>query len=76
MAESGENPFECKILARQALRMRGHGSGEDSNFTQLYILWEKDNKRLKAWSTERKINEYVHSTFQNEMMQLIALRVL
>ena len=27
------------FLARQAFRLRGHGSGEDSNFTQLYILW-------------------------------------
>ena len=27
-----------KLLARQALPLRGHGSEEDSNFTQLYIL--------------------------------------
>ena len=51
--------------------MRGHGSGEDSNFTQLYILWEEDNEGLKAWRTEKKINKYVHSTIQNEMMQII-----
>ena len=33
-----------KVLARQVLPLRGHGSGEDSNFTQLYILQEEDNK--------------------------------
>ena len=27
------------FLARQAFLLRGHGSGEDSNFTQLYIIW-------------------------------------
>ena len=56
--------------------MRGHGSGEDSNFTQLYILQEEETEGLKAWRTEKKINKYVHSTIQNEMMQIMALRVL
>ena len=65
-----------KFLARQALPLRGHGSGEDSKFTQIYILREEYNQRLKAWRTEKKINKYVHSTIQNEMMQIMALRVL
>ena len=65
-----------KFLARQALPLRGHGSVEDSNFTQLYILWGEDNETLKAWGTGKKINKYVHSTIQNEMMQIMALRVL
>ena len=56
--------------------MRGHGSGKDSNFTQLYILQEEDNKRFKAWRKGEKINKYVHSTIQNEMTQIMALRVL
>ena len=56
--------------------MRGHVNGEDSNFTQLYILWEEDNKGLKAWRTQKKINKYVHSTIQNEMVQIMALKVL
>ena len=56
--------------------MRGHGSGEDSNFTQLYVLREEDNEGLKAWRTEKNINKYLHSTIQNEMMQIMALRVL
>ena len=65
-----------KFLARQVLPLRGHGSEEDSNFNQLYILPEEDNEGLKAWRTEKKINKYVHSTIQNEMMQIMALRVL
>ena len=56
--------------------MTGHGSGEDFNFVQLYILREEDNEGLKAWRTEKKINRYVHRTIQNEMMQIMALRLL
>ena len=65
-----------RFLARQALPLRDHGSGEDSNFTQLYILREEDNEGLKTWRTEKKINKYVHSTIQNEMMQIMALKIL
>ena len=65
-----------KFLARQVLPLRCHGSGEDSNFNQLYILQEEDNEGLKAWITDKKINKYVHITIQNEMMQIMALRVL
>ena len=56
--------------------MRGHGSGEDSNFTQLYILLEKDNEGLKTWRTEKKINKDVYTIPQNELIQKMALRVL
>ena len=65
-----------KFLARHALPLTGHGSGEDSNFAQLYILREEDNEGLKVWRTEKKISRYVHRTIQNEMMQIMALRVL
>ena len=65
-----------QFLARQALPLRGHGSGEDSNFTQLYILREEDNEGLKTWRTEKKTDKYVHSTIQNEMMQLMTLKIL
>ena len=65
-----------RFLTRQALPLRGHGSGEDSNFMQLYILREEDNEGLKTWRTEKKINKYVHSTIQNEMMQIMALKIL
>ena len=35
-----------------------------------------DNEGLKTWRTEKKINKYVHSTIQNEMMQIMALKIL
>ena len=37
---------------------------------------EENNEGIETWKTEKKINKYVHSTIQNEMMQIIALRVL
>ena len=43
-----------KFLGRQALPSRGHGSGEDSTFTQLYVLQEEENEEFKAWITEKK----------------------
>ena len=60
--------LNVNFLARQALPLRCHENVEDSIFTQLYILWEEDNEGLKAWRTEKKINKYVESTIQNEMM--------
>ena len=51
--------LKVKFLARQDLPLRGHESGEDSNFAQLYILREEDNKGLKTWRPEKKsINMY------------------
>ena len=64
---------DVKFSAPQALPLTGHGSGEDFNFAQLYILWEDGNEGLKAWRTEKKINRYVHRTIQSEMIQIIAL---
>ena len=40
-----------RFLARQALPLRGRDSGEDSNFTQLYILRESDDEGLRTWRT-------------------------
>ena len=37
---------------------------------------EENNEGIGTWKTEKKINKYVHSTIQNEMMQIMALRVL
>ena len=75
MTESAENPFECKIFTETSSSLRGDESEQDSNFFQIYILWEKDNEGLKAWRTEKKINKYVHSAIENEIMQIMALRV-
>ena len=60
-----------KFLARQSLPLRGTGDDCDSDFTQLYLLREKDNPILKAWRTKRKTNKCVHHEIQNEMMKVL-----
>ena len=46
--------WSVRFLPRQALPLQGHGSGEDSKFTQLYILREEDKKKVKTWRIEKK----------------------
>ena len=65
-----------KFLARQSLPLRGTGNDCDSNFTQLYLLREEDNPILKAWCTKRKTNKYVHHEIKNEIMKVMALKML
>ena len=65
-----------KFLARQSLPLRGTGDDCDSNFIQLYLLREEDNPILKAWRTKKKTNKYVHHEIQNEMMKVMALKIL
>ena len=49
----------AKFLAIQALPLRGHGSGEDSNFTQLYSCGKKTTKELRHGRQKKKsINMY------------------
>ena len=64
-----------KFLAHQSLPLRGAGDDCDSNFTQLYLLREEDNPILKAWCTKKQ-NKYVHHEIQNEMMKVMALKIL
>ena len=65
-----------RFLGRQSLPLRGTGKGENSNFTQLYLLREEDFPILKKWRTENKTNKYVHSTIQDSMMKVMALKIL
>ena len=65
-----------KFLARQSLPLRSTGDDCDSNFTQSYLLREKDNPILKAWRTKKKTNKYVLHEIQNEMMKVMALNIL
>ena len=68
--------FNVKFLVRQSLPLHGTGDDCDSNFTQLYLLREEDNPILKAWRTKKKANKYVHHEIQNEMMKVMALKIL
>ena len=65
-----------RFLARQSLPLRGDGDGSNSNFTQLYLLREEDNPILKKWRTEKKTDKYTHHEIQNEMMKVMALKIL
>ena len=65
-----------RFLARQALPMRGDGVGEpNSNFNQLYQLRGEDNPFMKEWIA-RKGSTYTHHDMQNEMLKVMALKVL
>lgn len=65
-----------RFLARQAVPLRGDGKGEpNSNFNQLYHLRAEDNPFLKEW-LKRKGDNYLGHDMQNEMMKVMALKVL
>ena len=50
-----DNIYELFKLVKMSYKpdAKRHGSGEDFNFTQLYILREEDEV-LKAWRTDKK----------------------
>ena len=50
-----DNIYELFKLVKMSYKRdaKRHGSGEDFNFTQLYILREEDEV-LKAWRTDKK----------------------
>ena len=58
-----------RLLARQALPLRGSKDGEQSNFQLLYYLRGEDNPFLRDWLT-RKGDRYIHGEIQNEMMKM------
>ena len=65
-----------RFLARQAIPMRGDGKGEpNSNSNQLYFLRGEDNPFLLEWIT-RKGNKYTSHDIQDEMIKVMALKVL
>ena len=63
------------FLSRQGLAFRGHGSGENSNFTQLLQLRAYDCPDLLTW-LGKKTNEYTSAAIQNECLEAMALHIL
>ena len=53
------------FLARQGLTFRGHGSGIDSNFTQLLQLRSYGCPEILKWMA-KKTNKYTSADMQNE----------
>ena len=64
-----------QFLGRQGLGLRGDESDENSNFMQLLKLRSKDFLKLKEW-LEKKTEKYTSHDIQNELLKLMALRIL
>ena len=63
-----------RFLAHQRCAIRGDQDESDSNFTQLLKLREDDPK-LSHWM-KRKSNKFTSAEMQNEMLEIMALKVL
>lgn len=65
-----------RVLSRQALPLRGDKKDEpNSNFIQMYKLRAEDHPFLLDWM-KRKGDKYMSADIQNEMMKIMALRIL
>ena len=69
-----------RFLARQTLPSRGNwkkevGCEEDSNFHQLNLLRSQDNPAMAAW-LKRKGDTYTSPEIQNEILEIMALKIL
>ena len=65
----------ARFLARQGLAFHGDGEELDSYFTQLIYLRSEDNAKLVEWM-KQKSDKYTSADIQNEMLKVMALRVL
>ena len=63
------------FLARQGLPLRGDGAEDNSNFKQLLLLQAKDNSRILDWIS-KPINTFTSKEIQNEILKLMALKLL
>ena len=69
-----------RFLARQALPLRGNwdtdsASEINSNFYQLLKLRSEENPEISEWLS-RRTEKYTSPMIQNEMLEVLALRVL
>ena len=62
-------------LARQGLALRGHGSVDNSNFTQLLQFRAHDFREILTWMA-KKTNKYTSATMQNECLEVMALYIV
>ena len=65
----------ARFLSRQGLAFRGDGEELDSNFMRLIYLRSEDNTKLVDWM-KQKTDKYTSADIQNEMVKVMALRVL
>ena len=64
-----------RFLARQSCAIRGDGDEGDSNFIQLFKLRGEDDPKVFEWMMKRS-NKYTSHEMQNEMLKVMALKVL
>ena len=64
-----------RFLSRQGLPLRGDGDDTNSNFMQLISLRSEDDNHLTEW-IKQKTDKYTSPEMQNEMVKVMALRVL
>ncbi|XP_014670107.1 PREDICTED: uncharacterized protein LOC106811091, partial [Priapulus caudatus] len=64
-----------RFLAKQALPLRGHGDETHSNFIELLKLRGEDRPGVLDWM-KKKTNKYTSADIQNEVLQIMALKVL
>lgn len=64
-----------RFLARQGIALRGDDDEKDSNFMQLLFLRASNDPELLLW-LERKTNNYTSPDIQNELLKIMALRIL
>ena len=62
-------------LARQSLALRGHGSGDNSNFTQLLQLRAHNCPEILTWMA-KKTNKYTSAAMQNECLEVTTLQIV
>lgn len=66
----------ARFLSRQGLAFCGDGDESDSNFIRLiHLRSEDDSATLKDWM-KQKTNKYTSHDMQNEMVKVMALRIL
>jgi len=57
------------------IALRGDSDESESNFVQVLKLRGEDDSRVQQW-LQRKANKYTSPEIQNEMLQIMALKVL
>ena len=64
-----------RYLARQGLPLRGDGTENDSNYSQLLRLRGIDDPRVFDW-IKRKSSKYTSADIQNEMLMVMSHNIL
>ena len=63
------------FLAQQGIALRGDGNEDDSNFIQLVKLRANDDSRILGYLS-RKTDKYISGTVVNEIIVIMALKIL